>query len=325
MTKILITGASGMIGFHLLKSLSSIKNLSLYAVDKNIYSFDCLTYNKERINELTSLNPNIKFFEMDLTDSKSMHKILDICPDVIIHLAASAGIAESFKNPQFILNNNHISFLNILELIRVHNLDTKLLYASSSSVYGKTLDSAVETSTTLFPTSSYGLSKLMNEQLAQLYYQNYGIVSIGLRFFTVYGEYNRKDMLMHYLLDSFYKNKQVTLYNNGLMQRDFTYVEDVVQSIIAMIESYQFYKHELFNIGGTGSSTLNEVVNIMQNYFANKPHIIKEPFIPPYDPLKTYCNNEKLLSYYPFLKFTSLENGIHNLVNWYKKFYKDLI
>lgn len=324
MTKILVTGASGMIGFHLLKSLSSIKNLSLYAVDKNMYSIDYLTYNKERIMELKSLHSDIEFFEMDLTDSTSMQTILDIAPDVIVHLAASAGIAESFKNPQFILNNNHVSFLNILELIRINNLDTKLLYASSSSVYGKTLDSAIETSTTLLPTSSYGLSKLMNEQLAQLYYQNYGIVSIGLRFFTVYGEYNRKDMLMHYLLDSFYKNKEVKLYNNGLMQRDFTYVEDVVQSMVAMIQSSPFYQHEIFNIGGTGSCTLNEVVHIMQNYCSNKPHIIKEPFIPLYDPLKTYCNNEKLLSHYPFLKFTSLDKGIHNLVNWYKEFYKEL-
>lgn len=324
MTKILITGASGMIGFHLLKSLYAIKNVSLYAVDKNMYSIDYLTYNKERMIDLKSLHPDIEFFEMDLTDLTSMQTILDIAPDVIVHLAASAGIAESFKNPQLILNNNHVSFLNILELIRINNLDTKLLYASSSSVYGKTLDSAIETSTTLLPTSSYGLSKLMNEQLAQLYYQNYGIVSIGLRFFTVYGEYNRKDMLMHYLLDSFYKNKEVKLYNNGLMQRDFTYVEDVVQSIIAMIQSSPFYQHEIFNIGGTGSCTLNEVVHIMQNYFSNKPHIIKEPFIPLYDPLKTYCNNEKLLSYYPFLKFTSLDKGIHNLVNWYKEFYKEL-
>lgn len=325
MTKVLVTGASGMIGYHLLKSLSAIKGLSLYAFDKNIYSFDFLTYNKERMIDLKSFNPDIAFFEMDLTDSTSTKKILDISPDVIIHLAASAGISESFKNPQFILNNNHVSFLNILEIIRVNNLNTKLLYASSSSVYGKTLDSAVETNANLLPTSSYGLSKLMNEQLAQLYYQNYGIVSVGLRFFTVYGEYNRKDMFMHYLLDSFYKQKEVKLYNNGLMQRDFTYVADVVQSIIAIIQSPQFHQHEIFNIGGNGSSTLNEVVRVMQNYFPNKPYITKDSFIPLYDPLKTYCNNEKLLSYYPFLKFTSLEKGIYNLVNWYKKFHKESV
>lgn len=160
----------------------------------------------------------------------------------------------------------------------------------------------------------------MNEQTAELYFQNYGIVSIGLRFFTVYGEYNRKDMLMHYLLDSFHSNKQVTLYNNGLMKRDFTYVGDVVNSIIAFTKDNNIKQHEIFNIGGTGSSTLNEVVDLMQSYFNSIANIKKENFIPLYDPLKTYCDNKKLLTQFPDLTFLSLDEGINRLVTWYKNF-----
>lgn len=325
MVKILVTGCSGMIAFHLLKSLSQFKDYALFGIDKNISTFDNLTYSLERINFLENLNPEIQFSQLDLTAENSIERIIEINPDFIIHLAASAGIAESFKNPKSIFQNNQDSFLNILEAIRKFNLNTKLFYASSSSVYGKTLQEAVETNSSLAPTSSYGLSKLMNEQMASLYYQNYGISSIGLRFFTVYGEYNRKDMLMHYLLDSFQQNKEVKLYNNGLMQRDFTYVGDVVNSIIKMIQLSSTIQHEVFNIGGTGSATLNEVVDIMQSHYQKKPNIIRDDFIPVYDPLKTYCNNHKLLTQYPELNFTSLNEGLDKLVSWYKNYNKEVI
>lgn len=319
MIKILVTGASGMIGFHLLKSLSLFKDVSLVALDKNISLLDSKSYSLERVEKINELNPNIQWLEMDLTHKECIEKITNLKPNVIIHLAARAGISDSFKNPVEVINNNHLSFLNILEVARNMELPPTLLYASSSSVYGKTLEPTIETNKTLSPTSSYGLSKLMNEQTAQLYYQNYGIASIGLRFFTVYGEYNRKDMLMHYLLESFQQKKELKLYNNGLMQRDFTYVQDVVDSILKIIFSKKFNQHEIFNIGGTGSATLNEVVSIMQEHFNVLPNIIMEPFIPVYDPLKTFCNNQKLLSYYPDLKFTSLHTGINNLIGWYKE------
>lgn len=320
MIKILVTGCSGMIGFHLLKSLSKYNHFQLYGIDKNISIPNIYNYNVERYNLLKKLNSSIVFQELDLSSFDSIENLDKISPDIIVHLAASAGIADSFKFPSNVLNNNHSSFLNILEYKRKHNPNAKLLYASSSSVYGKSSQPSIESNTTLQPTSSYGLSKLMNEQLAQLYANNYNLGSIGLRFFTVYGEYNRKDMLMHYLLESFTHNKEVVLYNNGLMQRDFTYVEDVVNCIISLFEQPQ-NQHNLYNIGGTGSATLNQVVDIMQSHFNNSPNIIKKDFVPVYDPLKTFCNNTKLLNTYPSLTFTTLQQGLSNLINWYKQFY----
>lgn len=321
MIKVLVTGSSGMIGFHLLKVLSNHKQYQLYAMDKyNIEKKNILsdtTYCFERTQFLKEHNPDIYFCNINLCDNLIFEKIADIQPDIIIHLAADAGISESFKNPQKILWNNNNSFINLLEAIRTIKPDTKLLYASSSSVYGKTHEFQVESNKTLCPTSSYGLSKLMNEQTAELYFQNYGISSVGLRFFTVYGEYNRKDMLMHYLLESFSHQKEVKLYNNGLMQRDFTYAGDVVQAIMAFIDCNTISQHEIFNIGGTGSASLNDVVFTMSQYFKSFPNIIQENFIPPYDPLKTFCNNSKLLHKFPDLKFTSLNDGILKLVKWY--------
>lgn len=320
MTKILVTGCSGMIGFHLLKALSNYEQFQLYGIDKNISTPSVYNYAVERNNALRQTNRSIVLEQLDLSHPDCVEKLATICPDIIVHLAASAGIADSFKFPDIVLNNNHSSFLNILEFKRKYQPHTKLLYASSSSVYGISPQPSIENNILLQPTSSYGLSKLMNEQLAQLYSNNYNIGSIGLRFFTVYGEYNRKDMLMHYLLDSFCKDKQVVLYNNGLMQRDFTYVKDVVNCIIALFEQPQT-QHNLYNIGGTGSATLNSVVDIMQSHFKNPPNIIKQDFIPVYDPLKTFCNNTKLLNEYPHLQFTPLEKGLYNLVQWYKEFY----
>lgn len=320
MTKILVTGCSGMIGFHLLKKLSQYKQYQLYGIDKNISNMNNHNYNLERTNILTSLNNTIIFEETDLSNPDSINNLIEISPDIIIHLAASAGVSYSFNFPQQVLHNNHSSFMNILEFKRNYNLDTKIFYASSSSVYGKSQEDSIETNLLLQPTSSYGLSKLMNEQLAQLYSDNYNLGSIGLRFFTVYGQYNRKDMLMHYLLDSFYKHNEVILYNNGFMQRDFTYVEDVVDCIVALFNEKQ-ENHNIYNIGGTGSASLNTVVEIIQSHFNQSPNIIRKQFIPVYDPIKTCCHNQKLLTQYPHLQFTSLENGLKNVIRWYKDFY----
>lgn len=316
MIKILVTGSSGMIGFHLLKILSKNKNYKLYAMDKAITS-DISNYCFERSEILKKYNNNIQFENVDLCDNTTLERIKFISPDIIVHLAAIAGVSESFKNPQTILLNNNNSFINLLETIRLTKPEIKLLYASSSSVYGKTNGLQIENNIDLQPTSSYGLSKLINEKTAALYFQNYGISSVGLRFFTVYGEYNRKDMLMHHLLDSFKYKKEVSLYHNGLMQRDFTYVGDVVNSIVAFIQSNDTFKYDLFNVGGTGSSTLNEVVCSMQRHFKTSHNIIKNNVIPPYDPLKTFCDNSKLLSIFPHLNFISLDEGIDRLVHWY--------
>lgn len=319
MTKILVTGSSGMIGYHLLSILSQFNHYQLSALDKQEDFSNISNYCFERVNSLKNLNPNITFYKQDLSELNSINLIKEINPDIIINLAAYAGVSESFNNPQKVFNNNHLSFFNLLEYARLFNPMVKILYASSSSVYGTSSFSQVETNPSLLPTSSYGLSKLHNEQLAQLYANNYNISSIGLRFFTVYGEFNRKDMFMHYLLESFSHQKPVKLYNNGLMKRDFTYVKDVAYAIVAFINDFNnIEKHSIYNIGGHNSSSLIDVVNIMENLFNHKGNIILDDYIPPYDPLITFCENNKLLSKFDFLKFTPINIGIEQLYKWYK-------
>lgn len=318
MIKVLVTGSNGMIGYHLLKKLI-YQDMELHAIDKNDIVKTSDNYSYERFNSLIQLNHNIQFYQKDLTQSDSLQLINKINPDIIVHLAAYAGVSESFNNPQVVFNNNHLSFFNILEYARLFNPNVKILYASSSSVYGKSDFSQSEDNPCLLPTSSYALSKLHNEQLAKLYSDNYNISSIGLRFFTVYGEFNRKDMLMHYLLESFSHNKIVKLYNNGLMQRDFTYVRDVSNAILAFINDYtNINKHEIFNIGGHHSTTLINVVSIMESLFNKKGNIILDDYIPPYDPIRTSCKNSKLLNKFSHLQFTPIEIGIKRLYTWYK-------
>lgn len=318
MIKILVTGSCGMIGYHLLNKLIC-QNFELHAIDKDINIINHSNYSFERYNSLKNSNTNIQFYQQDLIKSDSLDLINQIKPDVIVHLAAYAGVSESFNNPQIVFNNNHLSFFNILEYARLFNPNVKILYASSSSVYGKSEFLQSEDNPCLLPTSSYGLSKLHNEQLAKLYSDNYNISSIGLRFFTVYGEFNRKDMFMHYLLESFSHNKIVKLYNNGLMERDFTYVKDVSNAIIAFINDYtNINKHEVFNIGGHHSVSLINVVSIMESLFNKKGNIILDDYIPPYDPIKTSCENSKLLNKFNHLEFTPINLGIKNLYEWYK-------
>lgn len=318
MIKVLVTGSSGMIGYHLLQQLNDI-NIEVHAIDKNENKINPLNYSFERFNSLIKTTPNINFYTQDLTSNNCLELINKISPDVIVHLAAYAGVSDSFNNPQVVYNNNHLSFFNILEYARLFDKNVKILYASSSSVYGKTTIKQNESNDLLAPTSSYGLSKLHNEQLAKLYADNYDVSSVGLRFFTVYGEFNGKDMLMHYLLESFSHQKPVTLYNNGLMERDFTYVKDVANTIVAFVNDYtNIKKHDVFNIGGHNSISLNNVVSIMQRLFGSSGNIILNDYIPPYDPLKTSCDNSKLLNKFNDLTFTPTHVGIEKLYKWYK-------
>ena len=316
MVKILITGSSGMIAYHLIKQLNKNDKYELHCVDKLSNNISDDNYSFERINSLKSMNKKIFFYQDELFTNDI---IKNINPDIIIHLAADSGVSASFKNPNHVLKNNNNSFLTIIDGIRSINPNIKLIYASSSSVYGNTTEMQNENNNLLKPTSSYGLSKLMNEQIAQLYFNNYNITSVGLRFFTVYGDFNRKDMLMHYLLDSFTLNKNVNLYNNGNMKRDFTYVGDVANTIKKFIDNINLFKeHHIFNVGGSGSVSLLEVVNLLQKEFSNKPNITLDEFCPPYDPLNTFCDNRKLLSYFNDLHFTNIEDGIKKLCLWFK-------
>lgn len=320
---ILITGVAGMIGTQLVHKLSQDPTFNIIGIDSCL-PYDTAQYFKKRLEILNNIS-SFKFIYGDLLDRHFIQYLFhEFSFDTIIHLAAHAGIADSFKNPQKILFNNYHSFINLIEKIREsklkYNKEISFIYASSSSVYGGSSGEKTHEDFPLSPLSSYGLSKLQNEQIAQLYCQQYGLNMIGLRFFTAYGEYNRKDMLVHKIFDSITYQKKLTLYQNGNMQRDFCYIQDICTVIQQLIMKEYNQGHTLFNIGGGHPVKISYAVQLIENYLGKKANIELAHDKPSYDPLITYCDNQKISTYLNLNPsfFTPIEDGLQKTCEWYQ-------
>lgn len=319
---IMVTGCAGMIGFQTVKQLiKNFKNYEILGVD-DVSLFFSNQFKKQRLTELCKLN-NFHFLQCNLNNLEYLHKYLENYNiEGIIHLAAFPGVSDSFYKPHETLFNNYTSFLNILEFIRINKLNIPLLYASTSSVYGNNICAKTEENHPLNPVSSYAVSKIQNEQLATLYHDSYNINSIGLRFFTVFGPYNRTDMLIYKILDSIKNGTTLNLYNNGNMQRDFTYVEDValVLNKLLMIQlNNKNTTHDIFNFGNMNPVSISYVCDYIEEKMGKKGNIQKINTYPPYDPLITYCDNSKIMTVLKEFNFTSLEEGLNNTIDWFKK------
>lgn len=325
-TKILVTGAAGMIGFHTIKRLLGDESVEVYALDKNMSTDE--TYNRSRTNELKKLGLK-NIIEVDLCDHEAATYMMSVEPDVVIHLAALAGVLESVVNPGKTLRNNHDSLLAVLEVARKMKPKPVLLYASSSSVYGG--DSKKGEDVVLGrQKSAYAFSKAENERVAEFYRDNHDVKSTGLRFFTVYGEWNRKDMLMHYLLESFTEKKAVTIYGGGAMQRDFTYVGDVAAVIVGLVQKTLSGQGlpKVLNVGGGFPETLNTVVNEMHRGVVNvNPNIAYEQQVRDCDPLTTECDNRLLMRTLDvkFTRFGGCGGGMEKITRWYKELLREKV
>lgn len=320
---ILITGVAGMIGTQLVHKISEDPTINIIGIDSFLNS-DTTQYFKERLESLNHIS-TFQFIYGDLLDPNFITYLFqNFSFDTIIHLAAHAGVSDSFKNPQKILFNNYHSFINLVEKIREYkikyNKDISFVYASSSSVYGSSSGEKTHENFPLSPLSSYGLSKLQNEQIAQLYCQQYGLNMIGLRLFTAYGEYNRKDMLIHKIFDSITYNKNLNLYHNGNMQRDFCYIQDICAIIQKLLIKEDFQNHTVFNISGANPVKISYVVELIENYLGNKANIELVDETPSYEPLITYCDNKKIMTFLNLHQnfFTPIEIGIKKICDWYK-------
>jgi UDP-glucuronate 4-epimerase len=312
---ILITGCAGFIGFHLAKKL--LKNKKIIGIDSlnNYYS---VKLKKKRLNILKK-NKNFKFLKVDLKDfSKLSQKIKKYKIDKVIHLAAQPGVRISIANPHNTLNQNLISFLNIIEISRVKKVK-KFIYASSSSVYG---DSKIypfnEKDFQNIPISVYGATKLSNEIIAESYARNFKLDCVGLRFFTVYGPYGRPDMAYYSFLDNLKSKKSITVFNKGNMLRDFTYIDDVIDGIVSVIKKKFTNKHEVLNIGKGKPDKLMDLINLLEKNYEKKFKIIFTKTIPLGDIKKTYSNTgraKKLINWNPKV---NLAKGLKKFVEWYK-------
>jgi len=313
--KLLITGVAGFIGFHLAKSLLN-SNCQVYGID-NMNDYYDVNLKYDRLRELKKYQ-NFEFSKIDISDFSSLSEIFKkYNPTKVINLAAQAGVRYSIENPFVYMTSNVVGFLNIIELCKNFSVDG-LIYASSSSVYGgnEIVPFSVEDRVDK-PISLYAASKRSNELIAHTYSHLFGLHTTGLRFFTVYGPWGRPDMAMYIFADKISSGQPIEVYNNGNMQRDFTYIDDIVQGIKDSIKKN--YKCEIFNLGNNKSENLMDIVSHIENNLNLKASINFLP-IQPGDVEKTNADIKKsreMLGYNPII---NVNDGIKNFIKWYKDY-----
>ena len=276
---------------------------------------------RERYN-LLKKHKNFKFVKVDLNNFKELRKLFDKYKvNKVIHLAAQPGVRVSIKNPYNTLKQNLIPFMNILEISRIKKV-RKFIYASSSSVYGLTETYPFsENDYKNVPSSVYGATKLSNEIIAQSYSKNFKMKCIGLRFFTVYGPYGRPDMAYYSFLENLKKNKSINIFNKGIMKRDFTYIDDVVEGIINISKKKINNNHLILNIGKGKPDKLMDMVKLIEKNYKKKFKINYTNNIPEGDIKMTFSNTNKAKKLINWKPKTSLKEGMKKFVDWYKSNY----
>jgi len=315
MTKILVTGAAGFIGFHLSKSLLE-DGYDVLGVD-NINDYYDPKLKHARL-DIINKYPNFRFEKVDIADRESLTKVfVGFAPNKVVNLAAQAGVRYSLTNPYAYMESNLVGFLNILELCRHNNVEG-LVYASSSSVYGSnkkipfSVDDRVDN-----PISLYAATKKANELMAHSYSHLYGLHTTGLRFFTVYGSWGRPDMAMYIFADKISKGEPIQVFNNGKMKRDFTYIDDIVVGIRASIDKN--YSCEVFNLGNHRSEELMHMIELIEKFIGKKANIDFHP-MQPGDVPESFAEINKATKLLSFKPTTNIDDGIQNLIDWYKEY-----
>tara|TARA_B100000965_G_scaffold42235_2_gene31033 strand:- start:690 stop:1775 length:1086 start_codon:yes stop_codon:yes gene_type:complete len=315
-TIILITGSCGFIGFHLTKKLLEI-GYNIIGIDNLndfIYDFNIKKNNKD----ILSKNKNYTNIEANVEDE---NYILKYKPDIIIHLAAYANVRKSTEYPEKFIRNN-VEVTSIL-LKQIHNMEIKplFIYASSSSVYGKNKKLPfTETDELNNIISPYAFSKKMCEELVSVYCKNYNFKAIGFRFFTVYGPGGRPDMAIYNFITKIKNNQSIIRYGTGDMERDFTYVDDIVNGVINSIKlkiSMQNGEHKIFNLGNNKPIKLNKLISTCEELLGKKAIIIQKD-IPIGDVPITYANIDKAKKELGYNPTTTIEEGILNMIKYMK-------
>tara|TARA_B100002051_G_scaffold275327_2_gene318880 strand:+ start:1046 stop:2008 length:963 start_codon:yes stop_codon:yes gene_type:complete len=310
--RILVTGAAGFIGFSLCRSILADK-VEVYGVD-NINNYYDVNLKKDRLKIINKYD-NFKFNKINISNKLELRKIFEeFQPTKVIHLAAQAGVRYSIENPSAYVDSNLVGFVNILDISKEYNVES-FIYASSSSVYGgnEKIPFSVDDRTDI-PLSLYGATKKSNELIAYSYSHLFGLPTIGLRFFTVYGPWGRPDMAMYIFANKIAAGKPIDVFNNGFMKRDFTYIDDIINGIRACIANN--FKYEIFNLGNNNSEELMDVIKHIENRLGKKAKINFLP-IQPGDVEKTFADirkSQELLSYNPT---TNIDQGIKNFIDWY--------
>ncbi len=330
--KLLITGSSGFIGYFLTKKLlDNYSDINIIGLDNMNYYYD-VRLKEERLNDLLKYQ-NYKFIKGNIADKDLINKLFEEEQfDIVVNLAAQAGVRYSITNPDTYIESNIIGFYNILEACRHYPVE-HLVYASSSSVYGTNKKIPYSTEDKVDdPVSLYAATKKSNELLAHAYSKLYNIPSTGLRFFTVYGPLGRPDMAYFSFTNKLLNNEIIQIFNNGKCERDFTYIDDIVEGITRVIQKAPDSEvpYAIYNIGNGSPVNLLEFVSILQE------ELIKAGVLPQdYDfeshkelvgmqkgdvPI-TYADTTSLEKDFDFKPNTDLREGLRMFANWYKEFY----
>lgn len=328
--KILVTGTAGFIGFFMAMRLSE-DNHEVVGIDciNNYYDQrlkyarlretginpDVIDYNKD---VFSTKYPTYRFVKLDLEDKVALSRLFEKENfDKVCHLAAQVGVRYSISNPSLYINSNIIGFANLLECCRCHNVK-HLIYASSSSVYGvneKTPyseDDRVDN-----PVSLYAATKRTNELMAGVYARLYGISATGLRFFTVYGPWGRPDMAPFLFAKAIFTGKTIKVFNNGNLSRDFTYINDVVEGLIKIIDNHpESSGNHIYNIGFSHPVSLMEFIKVLEEIIGKKA---KKEFLPMQsgDVYQTYADISKLNRDFGYKPSTPLKQGMFQFIQWY--------
>ena len=331
--KILVTGAAGFIGFHTCLKLVS-QGHEVYGID-NINDYYDPKLKFDRLNELgfnqaesklfktevqSAKFNSLRFSRIDLVDYESIDNLFKQEQfEVVCNLAAQAGVRYSIENPKAYIDSNISGFLNILEGCRNHKVQ-HLVYASSSSVYGENKKVPFETTDNVdHPISLYAATKKSNELMAHTYGHLYNFKTTGLRFFTVYGPWGRPDMAYYLFADAISSNQPIKVFNNGAMERDFTYIDDIVNGVVKIIEknidAREHYK--IYNIGNSKTESLQDFITTIEKAMGKKA--IKEMHpMQPGDVPRTFADINDLIKEYNYSPTTNIEFGIQIFINWFK-------
>lgn len=331
--KVLVTGSAGFIGFHLVKKLIA-QNYDVLGLD-NINDYYSIKLKYDRLKDCgieaemvknnqivrSTIYSNYRFVKMDLSDEVNIFDIFNNERfDVVVNLAAQAGVRYSIDNPQAYVKSNISGFLNVLEACKTYP-PKKLIYASSSSVYGKNAEQPFAVTDRVdTPISVYAATKKSNELMAHTYSHLFKLTTIGLRFFTVYGPWGRPDMAPFLFSDSIINKKPMKVYNHGNMKRDFTYIDDIVESITRIITA-ETKLYSIFNIGNGTPIDLKEFISCLENEFKQKTEKINYP-LQPGDLVETWADTKELVNLISYIPSTKIEDGVKAFVAWYKKYYK---
>lgn len=334
MTKILVTGAAGFIGFHLTKKLLAQGHEAI-GID-NLNDYYDVKLKQARLAELEPAD-NFQFYQLDLADRSGIADLFErIKPETVAHLAAQAGVRYSLTNPHAYVDSNLVGFVNILEGCRHHHV-RHLVFASSSSVYGTnpkmpfSVDDRVD-----HPVSLYAATKKANELMAHTYSHLYGLPTTGLRFFTVYGPWGRPDMAYFLFTKAILSGKPIQVFNQGRMQRDFTYIDDIVEGVVRVLERIpqphpdsasdinssvaSSAPYKIYNIGNNQPVKLLRFIEVLEDCLGVKAEKQMMP-MQPGDVPATYADIEDLSRDVGFKPSTSIEVGISRFVDWYRSYY----